>query len=163
MMLTLIRWPDPVLLKRCEEWNFDDPPVQADFLMADMIETMAKSGGIGLAANQVGVSYRVITMHIQETDEYIAMFNPEIVSISEHMYVAREGCLSFPRVMLDIERPKTVEATWVDRMGNNHNRTFSDIDAKCFLHEIDHLNGVTFKDHISQLKFDMAVKRAKKK
>ena len=163
MMLSLIRWPDPVLSKRCEEWNFDDPPVQTDFLMADMIETMAKSGGIGLAANQVGLSYRVITMHVQETDEYITMFNPEIVSISEHMYVAREGCLSFPRVVLDIERPKTVEATWMNRNQQLETRIFSDIDAKCFLHEIDHLNGVTFKDHISQLKFDMAVKKAKKK
>lgn len=163
MILSLIRWPDPVLSKRCEEWNFDDPPVQTDFLMADMIETMAKSGGIGLAANQVGLSYRVITMHVQETDEYITMFNPEIVSISEHMYVAREGCLSFPRVVLDIERPKTVEATWMNRNQQLETRIFSDIDAKCFLHEIDHLNGVTFKDHTSQLKFDMAVKKAKKK
>lgn len=163
MMLSLKYWPDPVLLKSCEPWDFNNPPVQTDFLMADMIETMAKSGGIGLAANQVGVSYRVITMHIQETDEYIIMFNPEIVSISEHMYVAREGCLSFPRVMIDVERPKTVEATWMNRNQKLETRTFSDIDAKCFLHEIDHLNGVTFKDHISQLKFDRAVKRAKKK
>ena len=160
--MNIIKWPDPVLMKPCEPWDFENPPVVVDFLMADMIETMAKSGGIGLAANQVGISYRVMAMHVQETGEYITLFNPEIVSTSELQYVAKEGCLSFPGVLLDLARSRTVEVKYSDHLARPHTRTFNDIDAKCFLHELDHLDGKTFKDYVSQLKYDMAVKRAKK-
>ena len=162
MIMKIVKWPDIRLMKPCEPWNFEDPPLVVDFLMADMIETMAKSGGIGLAANQVGISYRVIAMHVQETDEYITLFNPEIVSESELQYIAMEGCLSFPGVTLDLRRPKTVEVKYFDHLARPHTRSFNEIDAKCVLHEIDHLNGITFKDHVSQLKYDMAVRRAKK-
>ena len=162
MIMKIVKWPDIKLMTKCEPWNFEDPPLVVDFLMADMIETMAKSGGIGLAANQVGIAYRVIAMHIQETGEYITLFNPEIVSESELQYIAMEGCLSFPGVALDLCRPKTVEVKYFDHLGRPHTRTFNEIDAKCVLHEIDHLNGFTFKDHVSQLKYDMAVRRAKK-
>ena len=162
MIMKIVKWPDVVLLKPCEPWDFENPPHIPDFLMADMIETMAKSGGIGLAANQVGISYRVMAMHVQETGEYITLFNPEIISKSELQYIAMEGCLSFPGVLLDLARPKTVEVKYFDHLARPHTRTFNDIDAKCFLHELDHLNGITFKYHVSQLKYDMAVKRAKK-
>jgi peptide deformylase len=161
-MMKIVKWPDPALMKPCEPWNFEDPPLVVDFLMADMIETMAKSGGIGLAANQVGIAYRVMAMHVQETGEYITLFNPEIVSKSELQYIAMEGCLSFPGVLLDLARPRTVEVKYFDHFARPHTRTFNDIDAKCVLHEIDHLDGKTFKDYVSQLKYDMAVKRAKK-
>jgi peptide deformylase len=162
MMMKIVRWPDPVLMKLCEPWDFEDPPLVVDFLMADMIETMAKSDGIGLAANQVGILYRVMAMHVQETGEYITLFNPEIVSKSELQYVAMEGCLSFPGVLLDLARPRTVEVKYFDHLARPHTRTFNDIDATCFFHELDHLDGKTFKDYVSQLKYDMAVKRAKK-
>jgi peptide deformylase len=130
--------------------------------MADMIETMAKSGGIGLAANQVGIPFRVIAMHVQETDEYITLFNPEIVSVSELQYIAMEGCLSFPGVLLDISRPKTVVVNYRDHLNQPHTRTFKEIDAKCLLHEIDHLDGKTFREYVSELKYNMAVKRSKR-
>lgn len=161
-MLKIVKWPDPILLKPCQPWDYENPPHVVDFLMADMIETMAKSGGIGLAANQVGIPFRVIAMHVQETDEYITLFNPEIVSASELQYIAMEGCLSFPGVVLDISRPKTVVVTYRDHHNQPHTRTFTEIDAKCLLHEMDHLDGKTFKDYVSQLKYDMAIKKGKK-
>jgi peptide deformylase len=163
MILPIKIWPDPILMKPCQPWDFEDPPLVVNFLMADMIETMAKSGGIGLAANQVGISYRVIAMHVQETGEYITLFNPEIVSVSELQYIAMEGCLSFPKVMLDISRPKTVEIRYVDHFEREYTRTFSDIDAKCVLHEIDHLDGKTFKEYVSPLKFSRAIEKGRKR
>ena len=162
MMMKIVRWPDPVLMKPCEPWDFENPPAQIDFLMSEMIETMAKSGGIGLAANQVGISTRLMAMHVQETGEYMVLFNPELVSVSELKYIAMEGCLSFPSVLLDICRSREVTVKYQDHREQEHTRVFKDIDAKCFLHELDHLNGKTFKEYVSQLRYDMAAKRAKK-
>lgn len=161
--MKIVKWPDPILMKACEPWDFENPPLVVDFLKADMIETMAKSGGIGLAANQVGISYRVIAMHVQETGEYIVLFNPEIVSTSELQYIAMEGCLSFPGITLDIGRPREVTVKYQDHMRREYTRMFKDIDAKCFLHEMDHLNGITFKSYVSDLRYLMAVKNAKKR
>lgn len=161
-MMKIVKWPDPILMKPCEVWDFENPPLVVDFLKADMIVTMAKSGGIGLAANQVGISYRVLAMHVQATGEYIVMFNPEIVSTSELQYIANEGCLSFPGILLDVGRPRSVVARWWDHTQKEHTATFNDIDAKCFLHEMDHLNGITFKSYVSDLRYMMAVKKATK-
>jgi peptide deformylase len=161
-MLKIVKWPDPILMKPCESWDFMNPPSQVDFLMSEMIETMAKSGGIGLAANQVGIPYRLMAMHVQETDEYITLFNPILLATSDPQYTANEGCLSFPGVILNIERPKEVVVKYQDHLEQWHLRTFTDIDAKCFLHELDHLNGKTFKDYVSDLKYNMALKKAKK-
>ena len=163
MMLPIKHWPDPVLMKPCEPWDFNNPPVLVDFFRSEMIETMAKSGGIGLAANQVGISARAMAMHIQETGEYLVLFNPEIESTSELQYIAMEGCLSFPGVILDIGRPREVTVRYQDHLQQEHTRVFKDIDAKCVLHEIDHLNGKTFKDHVSQLKFNRAMERGRKR
>lgn len=162
-MLKIVKWPDPVLMKRCEPWDFENPPSLVDFLMSEMIETMAKSGGIGLAANQVGISARVMAMHVQETSEYLVLFNPELVAESELQYVAIEGCLSFPGVLLDIGRPREVTVKYQNHRAQEHTRVFKDIDAKCFLHELDHLNGKTFREYVSELKYNMAVKKATKR
>lgn len=161
-MMKIVRWPDPVLMKPCEPWDFENPPALVDFLMSEMIETMAKSGGIGLAANQVGISTRLMAMHVQETGEYITLFNPEVVSTSELQYIAMEGCLSFPGITLDICRSREVTVRYQDHLEREYTRVFKDIDAKCFLHELDHLDGKTFREYVSDLKYNMAVKRAKR-
>jgi peptide deformylase len=90
------------------------------------------------------------------------MFNPKLLSISQDLFDADEGCLSFPGVMLKISRPKTVEVGWQDMQQNAYTADFTDIDAKCFLHELDHLDGRVFKDYVSELKFQRAVSKAKK-
>lgn len=120
---------------------------------------------LGLAANQIGIAYRVIAMNVQNgvyAGQQIVMANPEVTKLSEDLWEHKEGCLSFPRVELAIARPKYVYARWRDLAGAEHNTVFSDLDAKCFLHEIDHLDGKVFKDYVSDLKFMMAVKKAKK-
>ena len=161
--LEIVHWPDPILMTRCEPWDFENPPeYMAAFLVPEMIKTMAINRGIGLAANQVGLSYRVMTMQVQRTGEFLALFNPEVTHKSEHQWVEREGCLSFPSVELTIGRPAMVEVKFQDQTGTFHTRHFEDIDAKCVLHEIDHLDGKTFKEYVSELKYNMALKRAKK-
>jgi peptide deformylase len=120
---------------------------------------------LGLAANQIGISYRVIAMNVQNgvyAGQQLVLVNPNINKLSEEFWEHREGCLSFPRVDLTITRPKYVYAHWRDISGAEHSTVFGEIDAKCFLHEIDHLDGKVFKDYVSDLKFMMAVKKAKK-
>jgi peptide deformylase len=162
--LKIVRWPDPILTKPCEPWDFENPPdYLAAFLVPEMIKTMAMNHGIGLAANQVGLSYRVMTMQVQRTGEFLALFNPRVVHQGVHLFIAQEGCLSFPGVELTISRPDRVTVEFQDQFGNQHTRDFEDIDAKCVLHEIEHLDGKTFKDQVSDLKFQMAKKKAKKR
>jgi peptide deformylase len=150
---------DPLLTQKLKpyEFNKDTDPAEIE---QTMIQLMDKHYGYGIAANQVGFDQRVIVIQPKEQQAF-ALFNPEVIE-SDGEYEAEEGCLSFPGVMLDLRRPKTVEVKYFDHLARSHTRTFNEIDAKCVLHEIDHLNGITFKDHVSQLKYDMAVKRGKK-
>ncbi len=120
---------------------------------------------LGLAANQIGISYRVIAMNVQNgvfAGQQLVLVNPDINKLSEELWEHREGCLSFPRIDLTITRPKYVYARWRDIEGAEHGTVFSELDAKCFLHEVDHLDGKVFKDYVSDLKFMLAAKKAKK-
>lgn len=164
MTLKIRTWPDPVLLAPCSLWDFKTPPVaDLDRFEQGMIDTMLAERGIGLAANQVGYTFRVLAMHIQENSQMVIMYNPMVKHTSQEQWMAPEGCLSFPGVELEIARPKFVTAQWQDRDGTWHERLFSYIDAKCFLHELDHLDGRVFKDHVSDLKYQQASKKSKKK
>jgi peptide deformylase len=166
MILPIKKWPDPVLLKPCRPWDFNNPPQGLQrFVEQDLVDTMLNELALGLAANQVGISYRVMAMNVQagaHAGRQIVMFNPKLLSISQDLFDADEGCLSFPGVMLKISRPKTVEVSWQDMQQNAYTADFTDIDAKCFLHELDHLDGRVFKDYVSELKFQRAVSKAKK-
>ena len=163
MKLNVRTWPDPVLLSPCRPWDFDDIPVDdRDQFEKDMIDTMLEERGIGLAANQVGYTFRALAMHLQENGQVVVMYNPMVKHTSQEQWLAPEGCLSFPGVELEISRPKFVTAQWQDRDGEWNERMLSYIDAKCFLHELEHLNGGVFKDHVSDLRFQMAQKKSQR-
>ena len=134
----------------------------ASVLEQDLIETMLSENALGLAANQVGIPYRVFSIHLQQNGQVLVMFNPEIISISDDKWPAPEGCLSFPDIELEISRPHSIVGQWQDADGDYHEREFHKIDAKCFLHELDHLNGRVFKDLVSDLRFQRAWKKAKR-
>lgn len=126
---------------------------------------MLSQQALGLAANQVGIPYRVMAMNVQAgvyAGQQLVLVNPEINKLSEDLWEHREGCLSFPRVELDISRPKYVYARWRDIEGAEHSTVFSELDAKCFLHEIDHLNGRVFKEYVSDLKYQRALKKSRR-
>jgi peptide deformylase len=131
-------------------------------LVADMFETMYEAPGIGLAAIQVGVPLRVVTMDLSKREEHAepkVFINPEIVSSSEDKSVYEEGCLSIPDIHEDVERPARVKVKYLDLDGKPQEADAEGLFATCIQHEIDHLNGVLFIDHISKLKRDRIVKK----
>jgi peptide deformylase len=134
-------------------------------LVEDMFETMYDAPGIGLAAIQVGVPKRIVTMDLSKKDEDKAQrvfINPEIVWSSDEKRVHEEGCLSIPEYYEDVERPAQVRVKYLDLDGKEQELEASGLLATCIQHEIDHINGVLFIDHISRLKRARVVKKFEK-
>jgi peptide deformylase len=131
-------------------------------LVADMFETMYEAPGIGLAAIQVGVPLRVVTMDLSKREdgsEPRVFINPEILWSSDEDSLYEEGCLSIPEIHEDVERPARVKVRFLDLDGVSREADAEGLFATCIQHEIDHLNGVLFIDHISKLKRDRIVKK----
>jgi peptide deformylase len=134
-------------------------------LVADMFETMYDAPGIGLAAVQVGVPKRVITVDLAKKDEPRkpqVFINPEVMWTSEETLKREEGCLSIPEIYEEVERPAQVRVKYRSLDGKEHELEASGILATCLQHEIDHLNGVLFIDHISRLKRNLITKKFSK-
>jgi peptide deformylase len=134
-------------------------------LMDDMLATMYEAPGIGLAAIQVGVPKRVIVMDLARGDEPKAprcFINPEILWASEETLPYEEGCLSVPEIYDEVERPAKVRVRYLDYHGAPIEEEAEGLYAVCIQHEIDHLNGVLFIDHLSRLKREQAVKKVRK-
>lgn len=136
-------------------------------LMDDMRDTMHAAEGIGLAAPQVGVLKRVVVMDTDRKEDGagsapIYMINPEIVLSSDEINLYQEGCLSVPGQYGDVERPKQVKVTYIDYDGNPREMEADHLLATCVQHEIDHLDGILFTDHLSSLKRDMILRKLKK-
>jgi peptide deformylase len=169
-VLPIVEIPDPRLRLVSEPVETVDDTTRD--LVADMIDTMYAAHGIGLAAIQVGVAKRVLVIDLQErmTDENEpkpirepkAYINPEILSVSDELSSYSEGCLSIPEQYADVERPARCRVKWLDERGEAHEAELDGLLATCMQHEIDHLNGVLFIDHISRLKRDMVVKKLAK-
>jgi peptide deformylase len=136
--------------------------------MDDMLETMYAAPGIGLAAIQIGVQKRVIVLDVAKREDETAapsplcLANPEVVWASEERAAAQEGCLSIPDIFEDIERPARVRARYLNRDGREEEIEAGGILATCLQHEIDHLNGILFIDHVSRLKRDLIIRKYKK-
>ena len=135
-------------------------------LADDMFETMYDAPGIGLAAIQIAVPLRLITMDLAKRDENgegqprpKVFINPEIVSASEELSVYEEGCLSIPEYYEAVERPAKVRIRYLDLDGKSHEEDADGLFATCIQHEIDHLNGVLFVDYLSKLKRDRVMKK----
>jgi peptide deformylase len=159
----IITVPHPLLKKVSEPVERVDDELRA--LMDDMLETMYAAPGIGLAAVQVGVAKRVIVMDLAREGEdpqprYFA--NPEIVWESDDIAVREEGCLSVPDVYDEVERPARVRMRYLNYQGEQIEEEAEGLLAVCIQHELDHLNGVLFIDHLSRLKRDRAVAKVKK-
>jgi peptide deformylase len=131
-------------------------------LVEDMFETMYDAPGIGLAAIQIGQPLRVVTLDLAKKDEPPdpkVLINPEIVAASEDKSTHEEGCLSIPEFYEEVERPAAVTVSYLDLNGEPRQVEATGLLATCIQHEIDHLNGVLFIDHISKLKRDRVVKK----
>lgn len=167
-VLPIVEVPDPRLkLVSSPVERVDD---ELRVLIADMFDTMYAANGIGLAAIQVGVPKRVLVMDLQEEEGEDGkpiraprvFINPEILDPAEERSLYNEGCLSVPDQYAEVERPKTCRVTWLDEDGQPHDELFDGLLATCIQHEMDHLNGVVFLDHLSRLKRQMIMKKLDK-
>ena len=155
--------PDPRLRLQSEPVNTVDKGIRT--LVDDMFETMYAAPGIGLAAIQIGVPLRVVTMDLAKKDdekEPQVFINPEITWVSEDKSAYDEGCLSIPEYYEEVERPAKVRVKYSDLDGKQHEIEAEGLLATCLQHEMDHLEGILFLDHISRLKRSMALKRLTK-
>ncbi len=139
-------------------------------LVADMFETMYDAPGIGLAAIQIGVPQRILVIDLQEEEDEEGkpirdprvFINPEILDPADDRNVYNEGCLSVPDQYAEIERPAACRARWMDLDGNQHDERIEGMLATCLQHEMDHLEGILFIDHLSRLKRGMILKKLDK-
>jgi peptide deformylase len=159
--MKLVLDPDPILKQRAEEWCFETDK-NAEQVEQDMLKIMATFKGMGLAGNQVGLLKRVFTIQLKGSDTPFAMFNPKVISQSSTIQDSEEGCLSFPDLWLGVKRPQQIEAEYLDKTGKHCTITLTGIDARCFLHELDHLDGVVFTEKVSQMKLMLARKKQRK-
>lgn len=167
-VLPIVEVPDPRLrlVSRPVEAITDDTRA----FVADMLDTMYAAHGIGLAAIQVGVDQRILVIDLQEGEDEEgkpvrnphAYINPEILSVSDELSTYNEGCLSIPEQYAEVKRPARCRVRWQDEAGAAHEEDLDGLLATCMQHEIDHLNGVLFIDHISRLKRDMLMKKLNK-
>ncbi len=170
-ILPIVEVPDARLRETAAPVTEVNDAVRA--IVADMFETMYDAHGIGLAAVQVGIMQRIVVIDLQEREleddepreaarDPRAFINPELTWLSEETSSYNEGCLSIPEQYAEVTRPTRCRVTWLDTTGERHEAEFDGLMSTCMQHEIDHLNGVLFIDHISRLKRGMLLKKLDK-
>jgi peptide deformylase len=149
-----------LLFKECEDWDFKNPPMDISDLGKNMISLLYEAKGLGLAANQVGLPYKIFVM--RGSKENYCCINPKIVNLSVDRENGVESCLSFPCLIIKKERSKEVRLRFQGPNGQTYTHQFTGLTARVVQHEMDHLTGLPFWQNISRIKFDMAVRKAKK-
>ncbi len=155
--------PDPILRKISKPVNSVNSEIKN--LMDDMLETMYAAPGIGLAAVQIGILKRVIVIDLSKDGEKktpLFIINPEISFKSKDLISYEEGCLSIPNQFAEVKRPSSCKINYLDYNGKEKEIKADGLLATCIQHEIDHLNGILFIDHLSKLKKDLILKKTKK-
>jgi peptide deformylase len=156
--------PHDSLAQMSTDWDFEKDG-DAKELEKSMIDFMLTNHGIGLAANQIGITKKVFVMGSHNIEGFptpFAVFNPRVLEVSEEQELDKEGCLSYPDLWLSIKRPKVIKVAYQDSDATWHEVAMSGYIARCFLHEFDHLNGVCFVDIVSPMKLQLAMKKLRK-
>ena len=159
-MLKLHKEDDPILKQPAENWDFENH-VNAAVVEREMLEVMKANNGMGLAGNQVGLLRRVFVMRTTDGREF-GCFNPYIMFGDNDFITGNEGCLSFTNLWLKVPRHNKITASYLDNAGKSCIIELEGLDARCFQHELDHLNGITFTQYVSDLKLTMARKKQRK-
>lgn len=165
--LKLIDQHDPMLHSPAEEFNISEALELDENACKHIIEAIAEfmieKKGIGLAAPQVGIPYRILTFgNPADRDSIVGMFNPKIVDYSEESSIITEGCLSYPEIFAKIRRPDKIRVRFADMHGETGTHIYEGITAHCIQHEIDHLDGIVFKERTTKYHWEQAQRRAKK-
>ena len=164
-MIQIFQYPHETLMKKSTEWNKDDSIegyTDLEKFENDYIKVMKDNDGMGLAANQVGITKRFFAIGHESFDtfqKHAIIWNPRLISTSEEKVIDVEGCLSFKGIWLKVERPKTCEVEYETTKGTKQTARLDGMESKCFQHELDHLEGITFNKRVSKLRWDMARKQ----
>ena len=159
-IFNLVSENDPILREVMPEFDFTNPPVNPMEFASSLVETCKEHKGYGLSANQCGFRHRVFVMGSGE--QYVAFFNPELINISQQESHLVEGCLSFPLLGLSITRPAEVGVRYQDFNGEWKGTTLTGISARCFLHELDHMNGILYTSKVKPLALQTGMKKRDK-
>jgi peptide deformylase len=155
-----VKSDDVVLTTSCKEFDFTNPPFDPIEFSQEFIKFMYDSNGIGLAANQIGVPYRIFAM--RGMPENFVCFNPKIVSVSKEQIVLEEGCLTYPGLYVKIKRPKDIRVRFSTPNGDTLTKMFTGISARIFQHELGHLDGEVFYNKANKFHRDQALRKWKK-
>ena len=161
-MIQVFQYPHHTLQKTSTAWTKQDSIQGYDDIEKfehDYVKLMLDEMGMGLAANQVGITKRFFAIGHESFDtfnKHAIIWNPQIKNFSEEKVVDVEGCLSFKGIWLKVERPKTVEVQYETTQGKTEYATLDNMESKCFQHECDHLEGITFNQRVSKLRWQMA-------
>ena len=156
MSYKLVSETNPILSKKLEPYIFSSFSSAKD-LSDSMFNFMKENNGIGLSENQIGIDARVFVIGLE--NYRLDVFNPQIINILGKDFLLDEGCLSFKNVFVKVQRPSSIHVKFQDNTGKVCEEVFSGLTARIFLHEYDHLEGVTFKDRVSKMKWNLANKR----
>ena len=163
-MIKVYQYPHETLLQTSTAWTADDRIQGYDDLERfeiDMIKLMLDEKGMGLAANQIGITKRFFAIGHDSFDtfqKHAIIWNPQVINSSEEKVIDVEGCLSFKNVFVKVERPKIIEVQYETTQGKTRFAKLNGMESKCFQHELDHLDGITFNKRVSKLRWQMANK-----
>jgi len=163
-MINLFQYPHKTLMQTSTAWTKDDSIVGYDDIEkfeTDMIKLMLDERGMGLAANQIGITKRFFAIVHDSFDtfqKHVIIWNPQVINFSEEKIIDVEGCLSFKDIFVKVERPKVIEVQYETTQGKTEFAKLDGMESKCFQHELDHLDGITFNKRVSKLRWQMANK-----
>ena len=163
-MRQVFQYPHETLLQSSTEWTKNDS-IQGyndiEKFEADMIKSMLDERGMGLAANQIGITKRFFAIGHESFDtfqKHVIIWNPQVINFSEEKVIDVEGCLSFKDIFVKVERPKVIEVKYETTQGKTKFARLDGMESKCFQHELDHLDGITFNKRVSKIRWQMANK-----
>ena len=163
-MIQVFQYPHDTLMQVSSSWNKNDSIEgynDIEKFEHDYVKLMLDENGMGLAANQVGITKRFFALGHEKFDtfqKHAIIWNPQVINFSKDKVVDVEGCLSFKGIWLRVERPRTVEVQYETTQGKTKFAKLDGMESKCFQHELDHLDGITFNKRVSKLRWDMARK-----
>ena len=158
--MELVKQDDPILRKVCEDFDFKNPPFDPIEFAKEMMTFMYEKNGIGLAANQIGVPYRIFAM--RGVPENFVCYNPKIVGFSKDQVVLEEGCLTYPGLIVKIKRPSIIRVRFHTPNGQTEKKQVIGLTARVFQHEMDHLDGIRFFEKANKYHLDKAKKEWKR-
>ena len=163
-MIQVFQYPHETLLQTSTAWTKDDSIQGYDDIEkfeADVIKLMLDERGMGLAANQIGITKRFFAIGHESFDtfqKHAIIWNPQVINFSEEKVIDVEGCLSFKDIFVKVERPKVIEVQYETTQGKTRIEKLDGMESKCFQHELDHLDGITFNKRVSKIRWQMANK-----